>query len=271
MKYQIAEGTTIDPCGYIVFDKDRHFGNPEESGCHKPFALSDAGETVYLHSGQMGVLTGYSEQATFDPSDLGVTLGRYVRSTGEVDCVPLASPTPGLPNSEPAASPVVISEVLASPDQVPDAEYVELVNVSDQGVTLYDSKTAEPWRLTVQDDTGLTVDFRFPTDPPIGLEPGGCMLLVKNRMMFGVRYTVSPSIRILEWGPGNLAGEGTEVQLARPIQDEKEGVLQWITVDAASFEAGSTGKSFQRQDLTGYGNDPAHWRIASASPGTYVK
>ena len=245
MKYRISEGTLVDPCGYIVFDKDRHFGNPEAIGCREPFALSDAGETVYLHSGQDGSLTGYSEGLTFGPSEIGVSMGRYVGSTGEVDCVPLASPTPGLANSEPAASPVVISEVLASPDQVPDAEYVELVNVSDQSVTLYDAQTAEPWRFTVQDNNGLTVDFRFPTDPPVELEPGGCLLLVKSRTMFGVRYTVGSSIRILEWGSGNLADGGSEVQLARPVLDEKEGSLQWITVDAATLRG-----QFHRQVLS---------------------
>lgn len=87
-KYQIKEGTSIPAYGYIVFYEDEHFNNPNDPGCKVPFALSENGETLYLHSGtSAGVLTGYSEQENFDASETGVSLGRYRKSTGSYNFV----------------------------------------------------------------------------------------------------------------------------------------------------------------------------------------
>lgn len=101
-RYEIAEGTVIAPGGYLVLLEDEHFGNANDPGCHVPFALSREGETVYLHSGSGGVLTGYSEQESFGPAQEGVSFGRSPDSTGSYDFVPLSQPTPGQPNAEPA-------------------------------------------------------------------------------------------------------------------------------------------------------------------------
>ncbi|UCG58813.1 MAG: lamin tail domain-containing protein, partial [Phycisphaerales bacterium] len=53
-KYEIAEGRTIRAGGYIVFTEELHFGNWDDPGAHMPFALSENGETLYLHSGRDG-------------------------------------------------------------------------------------------------------------------------------------------------------------------------------------------------------------------------
>ena len=37
-----------------MFGETEHFGNAGDPGCRKPFGLSGAGETVYLHSGGQG-------------------------------------------------------------------------------------------------------------------------------------------------------------------------------------------------------------------------
>ncbi len=100
-KYEIAEGTVIAPNGYLVLLEDEHFGNEIDPGCRVPFALSREGETVYLHSGASGVLTGYSQQASFDAASEGVSLGR---SPDSDMLIPLAEPTPAQPNAPPAAT-----------------------------------------------------------------------------------------------------------------------------------------------------------------------
>ena len=97
-KYQIAAGVRIPAGGYVVFYEDKHFGNSADPGCKEPFALSRTGETVYLHSGSSGVLTGYSEQEKFDASEPGVSLGRYQKSTGSYNFVALSEVTPGAAN-----------------------------------------------------------------------------------------------------------------------------------------------------------------------------
>jgi len=96
------------------------------------------GETVYLHSGADGALTGYSEQESFDASDAGVSLGRHLKSTGTYNFVALSAPTPGAENAAPQVGPVVITEIMYHPAEPADAEYVELLNISDAPVTLYD-------------------------------------------------------------------------------------------------------------------------------------
>jgi len=84
-----------------VLLEDEHFGNENDPGCHVPFGLSRNGETVYLHSGSGGVLTGYSEQASFGPAENGVSFGRFVDNAGSYAFVALSQPTPGQPNAPP--------------------------------------------------------------------------------------------------------------------------------------------------------------------------
>jgi hypothetical protein len=106
MKYEIAAGTSIPAGGYLVFGETEHFGNDTDPGCREPFGLGKDGETVYLHSGADGVLTGYSEQQEFGPSEPGVTLGRWLNAAGVYEFGPLEKPTPGRENTGPAVGPV---------------------------------------------------------------------------------------------------------------------------------------------------------------------
>ncbi len=107
-KYEIAEGTSIAAGGYLVLDANRHFGNETDPGCKTPFALSAEGETVYLHSGSNGILTGYSEQEKFGASDPGVSLGRWQGSTGSYHFIALSEPTPGWANAYPREFPETV-------------------------------------------------------------------------------------------------------------------------------------------------------------------
>lgn len=100
-KYEIGEGVTIEPGAYLVFARNAHFGNEDDPGTHEPFALSNEGETVYLHSGRQGRIMGYSEQARFGVSLEGESFGRYRTGTGAVEFVALLEPTPASVNSAP--------------------------------------------------------------------------------------------------------------------------------------------------------------------------
>ena len=175
-KYKIGAGTSLAANGYLVFYENRHFGNKSDPGCKKPFGLRASGETVYLHSGSAGVLTGYSEQEKFDASEAGVSLGRYEKSTGTYNFVALSKATPGAANAAPKVGPVVINEIMYHPDTPADAEYVELLNISNEPVTLYDPAEEAPWRFS--DDAGI--EFLFPTNPPVTLAAGEYLLLVKD-------------------------------------------------------------------------------------------
>ena len=283
-KYQIGASTSLPAGGYLVLDADHHFNNTSDPGTRVPFAMSRDGETVHLHSGSDGELTGYSEREKFDASEPGVTMGRHLKSTGAYNFVALSEPTPGAANAAPQVGPVVISEIMYHPDALADAEYVELLNVSDGPVTFYDAGCDAPWRFTDDpDDPG--VELLFPTDPPVVLAPGEFLLLVKDVTFFDVRFPADPAVTVLAWGAGNLANGGEKIQLSKPGAENDDGTRNWIRVDRVVYsdgtqpedfaggidpwpiEADGQGRSLTRIDPTTYGNDPANWQAATPTPG----
>jgi CotH kinase protein/Lamin Tail Domain/Chitobiase/beta-hexosaminidase C-terminal domain len=283
-KYELPAGTMIAPGGHLVIAADQAFGNDGADGSHEPFALSRQGETIYLHSGSDGVLTGYSEEEKFDASDPGVSLGRYRKSTGSYNFVALSAPTPGQANAEPRVGPVVISEIMYNPVAMAEAEYVELLNISDEPVTLYDAALDAPWRFTDDpDDPGI--ELLFPTEVPLTLAPGGRVVLTKNAIAFENSYAVAADAVVLEWGGGKLSNGGDKIQLSRPGEAAEDGSRSWRRVDRVVYSDGSHGEDFpgavdpwpaeadgqglalSRISSTAYGNDPANWRAAEPAPG----
>jgi len=281
MKYEIAAGTTIEPYGYIVFYEDLHFGNTGDPGCHVPFALSENGETLYLHSGKDGALTGYNNQENFGASETGIAFGRYRKSTGTYNFVAMSVNTPGGSNAYPRVGPVVISEIMYNPasgDQ--NAEYIELLNISDTVVTLaeYDNELLidVPWRFA-DDSNGISFDF----PPGTAMAPGEYLLLVKSINAFDAEYPLAPAgMQIFEWGPGRLSNAGEKIQLSKP-GDVVEGTRYYIRVDRVNFSDGfhplgddpwplgpdGYGQSLTRNVPGNYGNDPENWIGADPSPG----
>ena len=269
MKYEIPAGTILDSDGYWVLWSDETFDSSTAPGAHEPFGLSRDGETVYLHSGAAGVLTGYSEQETFDASEPGVSLGRHLKSTGTVNFVALSAPTPGQANATPAVGPVVISEIMYHPAGLAEAEYVELVNIGTEPVTLYDEASGTSWRFT-DDPDAPEIELLFPTASPVTLAPGGVMVLTKNALAFGTTYSVGAEVVVLEWGGGRLSDGGEKIQLSRPGPVDEDGGQTWQRVDRVvySADADGQGQCLHRIDLTAYGNDPANWQVGTPTPGT---
>ncbi len=284
-KYEIATGAALAPEGYALFTDETHFGNENNPGCHEPFGLSRHGEKVYLHSGSGGVLTGYSEQVQFDVSEPGVTLGRYRTSAGTLDVVALAEPTPGYANAYPRVGPIVISEIMYHPSGAEDAEYVELLNISDADVTLYDFVRDAPWRLT-DDPDDPSVEFLFDADPPITLAARQYLLIVKDPVLFQTEHTGRLPSRMLAWGPGRLDNTGGKVVLSKPGDIDEQGCREWLSVDAVAYsdgthpgdfpgavdpwpvEADGQGLALMRIVPERYGSDPDNWQATTPSPGT---
>ena len=281
MKYEIAPGTTIEPYDYIVFYEDLHFSNSGGPGCYVPFALSKNDETLYLHSGRDGILTGYNDQEKFGASEADIAFGRYQKSTGTYNFVAMSVNTPGGANAYPKVGPVVISEIMYNPvsgDQ--DEEYIELFNISDSAVILaeYDNELLVdvPWRLA-DDSNGISFDFPLGTT----MAPGEYLLLVKDKDAFDSGYPAAAGgVQIFEWSPGRLNNAGEKVQLSKP-GDEVEGTRYYIRVDRVNYSDGShpvgddpwptepdgTGKSLTRKVSADYSNDPENWIAADPSPG----
>jgi hypothetical protein len=271
----------------LVFYDDLQFDNPNDAGSHEPFALSNNGERVYLSSAHNGVLMGYRAVEDFGASAPGVSFGRYnVPSTGNTNFVAMASPTPGSENAYPLVGPIVISEIMYNPDWPEGGtytnnqyEYIELCNISDQPVTLYDDDTTAPWKFT------QGIDFAFPTDQPVTIPAGGYVLVVKYPEAFIWRYPSVPVEKIFGPYDGRLDNAGESIELSMPAELDTDGEQHYIRVDRVNYSDGShpgdapgsvdlwpagpdgAGQSLTRKVLTDYGNDPDNWTGAAPSPG----
>ncbi|HOL32232.1 MAG TPA: lamin tail domain-containing protein [Anaerohalosphaeraceae bacterium] len=279
-KYEIALDTVIPGNGYLVFYQDQTFGNTTDPGCHIPFALSEGGETVYLHSGLGGVLTGYVEKESFGASESGVAFGRYYKaSTDSYNFVAMSVNTPGQGNAYPKVGPIVISEMMYNPPaggsfDHDDYEYIELRNIEDETITLEEHDVLldidVPWKFT------NGIDYTFPLG--VSIAPGGSIVVVKNPAAFSERYPDVPAGVI--YGPysGKLDNGGEKLELAMP-GDEEAAVRYYICVDRVNYSDGSApgdlwpvaadgqGGSLHRKNDQLYGNDVANWQAALPSPG----
>jgi len=243
------------------------------------------GDTAWAEAHPTSLLTGYSEQESFDASDAGVSLGRHLKSTDTYNFVALSAPTPGAANASPQVGPVVITEIMYHPADVADAEYVELLNISDAPVTLYDAARDAPWRFT-DDPDNPGIEFLFPTDPAVTLAPGEYLVLAKDLNLLSSRYTVPANVQVFTWGAGSLSNGSEKIQLSKPGDEENDAARHWMRVDRVVYSDGSRpedfpagtdpwpteadgqGPSLTRLDPTAYGNDPANWMTANPSPGS---
>jgi hypothetical protein len=255
-KFQIPDGTQIDPGGYLSFDETQ-----------LGFALSSHGEQVYLLSAHTnGTLSGYSHGVHFGAAADDVSFGRYINSAGEEQFPAQVARSFSVVNAGPRVGPVVINEIHYHPPEGGD-EFIELVNISSTNVPLFDVDYPEvTWGIG-------GVDFGFPTD--IVLPPNAYLLVVATEPAdFRAKYSVDESITIV--GPyfGVLQDSGERIKLERPGVPDING-LPYIAVDEVRYNdkapwppaADGAGPSLQRRDSRAYGDDPTNWLAAAPTPG----
>ena len=290
-KYEIAEGTYLDPCDYIVLRQDPNFGVVTDPGTREPFALSENGETVYLHAGRDGELMGLMDDEEFDASETGVSFGRYLKSTGTYNFVPMDYNTPGWENAYPKIGPVVITELMYHPTdpcagdpteyEDDDYEYIEIYNITGLSVMLeeYDNESGGyiPWQIE-------GVGFTFPANTTIPAY--GYLVIARNTAAFAHRYGSLPAGMLL--GPcGKMGNGGERIQLSKPgdenLDTPETDDYHLIRVDRVKYSDGShpdgdepdmwpTEPDGQGYSLTKtwpelYGNDPNNWTAEPPSPG----
>jgi hypothetical protein len=281
MKYEIAEDTTIDANGYIVFYEDTNFGHTSiDPGCLIPFALSETGEEVCLSSAQGGALTGYQEVEDFGASENDVSFGRYYKSsTGNFNFVAMESNKPGWVNSYPKVGPIVFSEIMYNPQSGnQNQEYVELYNITDADVNLFDDYS-NPWKFT----DGIS--FTFPLDANIPAH--GLLMVVKDPATFTSTYGSMPAgVEVLGPYDGRLSNGGEKVEIGKFGDLDDYGTPCYIRVERVNYSDGyhpencpggvdlwptepdGNGLSLTRIDPNLYANDPNNWLADSPSPGT---
>lgn len=270
-KYEIDEGSVIDGHGYLTFYENTHFGvDATSNGRRIPFALSENGETVYLHSPSDSLFLDYTESESFGPSATGVSKGRYAKpSTGSFNFVAMDQPTPNAANSLPLVGPIVISEIMYHPKEEQEAEYIELHNISNAPVTFWDEKDSTPWQFT------NGIKLIFPSNPPMTMQPNERILVVRNLSAFKQAYSAPNNTITLEWTDGALSNQGETIELSRPGDVNDSGIRQFIREERIVFddgtywpnEADGLGSALIRIDEFAYGNDPSNWRAGAPSPG----
>ena len=274
-----------------------------EPGTDRSFALnSSQGDQVILSATDSnGKLTGYRIPIEFEAAENGISFGRIKTSLGD-QLVTLTRPTfgvdspasiqsfrkgAGAENSGYKIGPVVIHEIMYHPAPLPigagtpDDEFIELRNITNQTIRLYDSlHPINTWQI----NGGINFEF------PIGSElaPNAFALLVEfdpikepdNTERFTKRYNI-PKKTIL-YGPmrGNLSNGGDAIQLLKPdppqgIDREDAGFVPYILVDKVLFkdskpwpiEPDGLGATLQRKSGMAFGNDPINWKASAPNPG----
>ena len=270
-KYRIPLGTTIPAGGYLTFYEDLNFGaTSTDPNRITGFGLSDDGETVYLSSAQNDQLTDYRFKEDFGASLPGETQGYFYKpSTDSYNFLPLSTPTPQAYNSGPRIGPIVISEIMYNPLGNGDAEYIELLNVSNQGVTLFDSASSTAWQFT------SGIEYEFPANSTIALAPGERLVITGNLPAFNAEFTVPPGTQLLEWTTGKLSNSGEALQLGRPGPTDANNFIQYVRVDRVNYEDAApwptspdgNGPALTKIAEKEYGNDYLNWTALTASPG----
>lgn len=260
-KYQFQENTIIPGNGYLLLTEEDHFGPDSlDAGKITEFALSATGETIHLTSSE-----GYHFRENFGASDKGTTLGFYFKeSTNSYNFVAQATSSQGFTNGKPAVGPIVISEMMIEPAN-PDAEFIELLNITDMPVTLFDTGQNLPWQITDG------IDYTFPTNPMV-MPAGQRIILTRSLAAFNASFTIPANTTVLEWTDGRLSNGGETVQLSRPGLLDEHGIQSFIRVDRVNYDIAAPwpsgpGLSLQKRLEGFYGNDFINWRAAIPTPG----
>ncbi|MEN8847826.1 MAG: lamin tail domain-containing protein [Akkermansiaceae bacterium] len=270
LKYRIPSGTTISAGGYLAFFEDSNFGvDSLDPNRLTGFALSDTGETLHLTSAEDDQATGYSHSEDYGPSFEGESIGYYYKSSSDsYNFVTQSIPTQAAENSTPKVGPIAISEIMYHPAEDGDAEYIELLNISDEAVTLFDFERNLAWRIS------NGVDIELPAISPITLESGQRIILTRNTDSFADEFMPPAGIQIFEWLSGRLSNGGETLQLDRPGPPDDSGSVTYVRVDRVNYDndspwdigADGTGLSLTRVIEGDYGNDFANWVAASPTP-----
>ncbi|MEN8855820.1 MAG: hypothetical protein ABF333_12845, partial [Akkermansiaceae bacterium] len=270
-KYRIPTGTIIPGNGYLIFYEDTNFG-PGSADPNRitAFGLSDDGETVYLSSASADQLTNYRFKEDFGASLEGQTFGYYKKpSTGGYNFVTMATPTQSAQNSGPKVGPIVISEVMYHPLGAGGAEYCELLNISDNDVTLYDATRNLAWRITEG------IEYEFPAISPLTMTPGQRIILTRSLSDFNATYSVPAGTQVFEWTTGKLSNSGETLQLDQPGPVDALNITQYVRVDRVKYDNSSPwvtspdggGPALGKIAEKEYGNDFINWTAATANPG----
>lgn len=252
-KYQLSAGTSVPANGYLILTQQDDFGSR--------FTLSELGDDLFLTSFAGSALGGYREGVDFGASAPGITFGRFTKSTGGTDFVPMSAPTQGAANAQPLVGPVVMTEIMYHPAGT-GAEFIELQNLTGADINVGGWKFIEG------------INYMFPAGSTIPAF-GYALVVGIDPATFRSTYNVPANVPI--FGPftsGTLDNNGGNLRLGKPGTPVGD-VTPYVQVDQVKYDnsapwpaaAGGSGPSITRVVPSGYGNDAGNW-IAGPIGGT---
>jgi hypothetical protein len=270
-RFTIPAATTLAPGGFKVYSTaDFAAQNPSN-----PMAFSEFGEAIYLFSMNGAIPAAFEDYVNYNATDVNTSLGRYVNSVGETDFTLLQNITIGQANGAPLVGPLVVSEIMYNPASN-EMEYVELYNMSNQVVALWDA-AAPPTSSNRFWHFSSAMSFAFPLGASV--QPGEYVLVTQDApSLFRSRYNVPAHVQIFGPYTGALSNGGETVRLRRPgSYDAELANNPTVVVDRVTYDdiapwppqADGLGFSLERVNLQAYGNDPANWTVHNGygSPG----
>jgi hypothetical protein len=243
LSYQIPAPLVIPAGGFLVLNRQDHF----------QFGLSSFGESLQLTAGDDQGLLGNSQLVRFPASQVDISFGRHVSSTGLVEMLPLRAPTRGAPNTDLRSAPAVITEIMYHPAFGQDG-FVEIQNVS-----------ANIMDVQVISNQAFVAGFG-------GLQPGKTLLVIGiDPQDYRTKYSVPPEVEIVQGFREFLERSGSlEILVATPAGNTLRSDYVEYDSDAPwPEEADLGGASLERVGThIIHGNDPRSWRVTDRLGGT---
>ncbi|MBN2473708.1 MAG: lamin tail domain-containing protein [Pirellulales bacterium] len=276
--FRIPDGTVIPAGGYEVFDE--YAFNPQrwQPGAGG-FALDGSnGDDVWLTAaGTDGALTRLVDHVEFTTAFHGESFGRWPDGSGRL--APMQRLTLRRENSGPRVGPILLSEVMYNPPDpgsggiASDVEFVEVYNPTSEDLNL------AGWQMRGG------VAFDFPAD--LTLPAGGVLVVVGfdpqrpadagDLRMFREVYQLDDSVAMVGPYVGRLNNGGNRVRLCRPdfpppwkpylVPMGPEDEVAYDNRSPWPLTADGEGYALHRRGVDFWGNDPASWATAPATPG----
>lgn len=252
----IKEGTVIPAKGYLVLDGVEAFDNE--------LILSPVGGEFYLRGPQVG-----EESSLWVPANTG-TSGVIDLADGSTAQGPLAEATPGAANAPLQMGSVYINEIYYNPPTTGSCrfEFMELVNSTDQDITLYNSTVQRGWKVE-----GINLEF-----PSVVFPAKSMMLLVSDTLAADTgwvrsNYKIDSKVQIVLY-KGKLSNRGETIAVKEPYsKSDVNYYYKWHDATLYSDnwpglnEADGFGYSLQRKDKTTMGYEASAWTVGEPTPG----
>jgi hypothetical protein len=272
-KYKIPDGTIVKAEGYLVISELQFNDSTKISTGMRPFRLDSHGEEVYLIPPSGACTGGQCQGCKFGELENGVSIGRYITSTGAIDFPRMVAKTPGAVNSAVAVGPVVISEIMYNPP-VGSYEYIAITNISAADVPLYykANDTTHNWKIK-------GAGFMFPAN--IIIKPAEKIYIISDTITIDTFKTImklAATVQVFSTSM-DLDNGGEEISLMKPEDPYYDAVAAdtlrpHMTIDVVDYkdsspwpkEADGKGYALVRISNNAYGNDPINWKAEKRIP-----